>query len=86
MYASMAERSRYREVLLYTAVVILCTYAFIMMCGYHFFAQYTLSPGTVRSYLHSTFCTAHFIDIVCFTVQVCAVNPVRLAQSTLSIY
>jgi len=45
MYSAMAERQRYREVLYYTAGVLLATYLFIMGSGYYYFAQYTLSPG-----------------------------------------
>lgn len=41
----MADRHRYRETLVYTAVVILGTYLVIMVSGYYFFAQYTLTPG-----------------------------------------
>jgi hypothetical protein len=45
MYTTMAERHRYKEVLYCTSAVVLLTYAVIMVAGYWFFAQYTLSPG-----------------------------------------
>lgn len=45
MYTTMAERHRYREVLLETAGAVLLIYAVIMVSGYWFFAQFTLSPG-----------------------------------------
>jgi hypothetical protein len=44
----MTERHRYREVLYCTSAVVLLTYAVIMVAGYWFFAQYTLSPGKVQ--------------------------------------
>lgn len=47
MYSAMAERHRYREVLACTTGVLLATYLFIMASGYYYFAQYTLSPGTL---------------------------------------
>jgi hypothetical protein len=45
MYTTMTERHRYREVLYCTSAVVLLTYTVIMVAGYWFFAQYTLSPG-----------------------------------------
>jgi hypothetical protein len=53
MYASMSERSRYKEVLLAAGAVVLGTYVIIMASGYYFFAQYTLSPSKCIVIFHS---------------------------------
>eukprot|EP01038_Epipyxis_sp_PR26KG_P008066 gene8066-10928_t len=54
MYLSMLERARYKEVILYTTIVILSIYATIMISGYYYYAQFTQIPITLnigRNYL-----------------------------------
>jgi hypothetical protein len=50
MYHAMAEPQRIREVLLYSAGIILSIDVFVMIIGYYYFAQTTLAPGKKLSF------------------------------------
>jgi hypothetical protein len=48
MYASMTDRSRYVEVIMYSGLVILAFYTGIMAIGYYYYGSYTLIPITLN--------------------------------------
>jgi hypothetical protein len=65
MYHAMAEPQRIREVLLYSAGIILSIDALVMIIGYYYFAQTTLAPGK-KLFFSFLFCFSSLISFFPF--------------------